>query len=159
MKKLLVLILCLIIFISFSEAAADKLTPRDPKAEMWDRFDMAFKSVLIGGLLVGYREGVATGAASEHRRVKDDTMMSEAEAELLISRAQELFNKPVSFYVQEADRFMQLHPECKTMQLTQLLARLVSVWAAQPLKKQMGYEFTDETKYIDIGRECREVSD
>ena len=160
MKKVIVLVLCLIIFISsglsFGEAFADKLTPRAPKAEMWDMFDMAFKSVLIGGLLVGYREGIATGAASEHRRLKKDSVMSRTGADQLISRAQELFDNPVSFYVERADHFMRTFPECKKMKLTQLLAQLVSVWAASPLKEQMDYEFTQERNYEDIAEACKE---
>ena len=163
MKKVIVLFLCFVIFISsgmtFSEAFADKLTPRAPKAEMWDMFDMAFKSVLIGGLLVGYREGIATGAASEHRRLKNDTKMSRTEADQLISSARVLFDNPVSFYVEQADHFMQRFSACKKMQLTQLLAQLVSVWAASPLKEQMGYEFTQEKYYKDIGMACLELSD
>ena len=162
MKKVLVSFLCLIIFIStcltFYEASADKLTPRSPKAQMWDNFDIAFKSVLIGGLLVGYREGIAIGAASEHRRLKNNTKMSRTEADQLISRAQELFNNPVSFYVEQADHFMQTFPVCKKMQLTQLLAQLVSVWSVSSLKKRMGYDFTQETKYKDIEKACLEVS-
>ena len=43
---------------------------------MWEDFDNAFKGLLIGGLLVGYRQGIATGAAAEHRRLKSDTEMS-----------------------------------------------------------------------------------
>lgn len=163
MKKVIVLVLRLIIFISsglsFGEAAADKLTPRAPKAQMWDMFDEAFKSVLVGGLLVGYREGIAIGAASEHRRLKNNTVMSRSEADQLISRARVLFDNPVSFYVEQADQFIKTYPVCKKMQLTQLLAQLVSVWAASPLKEQMGYEFTQEKYYKDIGLACLEVSD
>jgi hypothetical protein len=161
MKKVFILSLCLIIFIpsslTFSEASADKLTPRAPKAEMWDRFDMAFKSVLIGGLLVGYREGIATGAASELRRLKNNSVKSTSEADQLKSRAQVIFDNPVSFYVEQADHFMKTFPVCKKMQLTQLLAHLVSVWAASPLKGQMGYEFMQEINYEFIAEACKEV--
>ncbi len=163
MKKIVALFLGLILFITsgltFCEASDDKLTPRAPKAEMWDMFDMAFKSVLIGGLLVGYREGIATGAASEHRRLKNDTKMSRTEADQLISRARVLFDNPVTFYVEQADHFMQTFPVCKKMKLTQLLAQLVSIWAASPLKEQMGYEFTQEKNYEDIEKACLELSD
>ena len=161
MKKVFVFFLCLIIFVfsslTFCEASVDKLTPRAPDAHMWDRFDMAFKSVLIGGLLVGYREGIATGAASEHRRLKNDTVMSRTDADQLISRAGVLFNNPVSFYVEQADHFMKTYPVCKKMQLTQLLAQLVSVWSASPLKEHMGYDFTQEINYKFIAEACKEV--
>jgi len=162
MKRIFVLVLGLAIILNsgaaFCDTSTDKLTPRAPGAHMWDDFDNAFKALLIGGLLVGYREGVAVGAASEHRRLKSDTEMSRTAADQLTSKARVLFDKPVSFYVKETDHFMQTSPVCKKMNLTQLLDQLVSVWAAKPLRIRMGYDFIEKTKYKDIEDACMGIS-
>ena len=97
MTKLLITI-CLIVVIfpnlAFCETAKDKLTPRAPSADIWDRFDIAYKC----GLLVGYRSGIATGVASEQRRMNNNNTISRNEANKLIAQAKSLFYKPVSFF-------------------------------------------------------------
>ena len=159
MKKLLVA-MCLIVVISpklaFCEPPKDKLTPRAPKAEIWDKFDIAYKIILIGGLLVGYRSGIATGIESEHRKMKNDTSMSRADSKIMIAQAKSIFQKPISFYVQQADDFLQKNPICKEMQVTTLLEQLVHVWASVPLKEHMNYKFIKERDYKDIEEFCSE---
>ena len=94
------------------------------------------------------------GSASENRRAKNGTDMSRGEADQLAARAQGLFDKPVMYYVKQVDQFMQTYPVCKRMQLTRLLDQLVSVWAAAPLNKRMGYGFIPKATYKDIEGEC-----
>ncbi|HDY88327.1 MAG TPA: hypothetical protein ENH82_09485, partial [bacterium] len=94
MKKILLSVLCLVVIfpgIVFGQAPVDRLAPNAPGAHMWDKFSISYKTILIGGLLVGYRSGIATGAASEHRRIKSDTMTSRTEADKLTADAQTLF--------------------------------------------------------------------
>jgi len=159
MKKLLP-VLCLIVFISpklvFCEIPYDQLAPRAPSADIWDKFDIAYKTILIGGLLVGYRSGIATGVASEHRRMKNNTVISKTEADKLIAQAQSLFYKPISFYVKQTDFFLQTYPVCKKIRITKLLDQLAHVWASSPLKKDMGYDFIEETDYEDVEKVCLE---
>jgi len=118
---------------------------------------MSFKTILIGGLLVGYRSGVAKGTASEHRRINNDTVNSRAEADRLTVKAQGLFYHPVSFYVKQTDSFLQTFPECKKMKITGLLSRLAQVWAVTPLKEDMGYDFIQDIDYEDVGKACLEL--
>jgi hypothetical protein len=80
MKRSLLPVLCLIAVVLpdpvFSETPVDQLAPRVPRALIWDKFDTAFKTILIGGLLVGYRAGIATGAASEQEQCFFDVLPS-----------------------------------------------------------------------------------
>ena len=157
MKKLLSF-LCLIVVISpnlvFCEIPDDQLAPRAPSAAIWDKFDIAYKTILIGGLLVGYRSGIATGVASEHRRMKNDTEISRTEANKLTAQAQSLFYRPISFYVQQTDLFLQTYPACKNMPITRLLDQLVHVWASSPLKEDMGYDFIAHIDYKNVEKVC-----
>ena len=161
MKKYVFSVLCFIVAISpgmvFSGVPVERLAPGAPSAQIWDKFDISFKTILIGGLLVGYRSGIATGAASEHRRINNDTVMSRTEADKLTAKALGLFYHPVSFYVKQTDSFLQTFPVCKNMQITELLSRLAQVWATTPLKEDMGYDFTQKTDYEDIEKACSEL--
>ncbi|KPK28720.1 MAG: hypothetical protein AMJ61_01435 [Desulfobacterales bacterium SG8_35_2] len=160
MKKLL-LVLLIVLVISpksaFCQSPQDKLTPRSPKAEIWDRFDIAYKSVLIGGLLVGYRSGIATGIASEHRKMMGDTEISRTEAKEMNALAKSMFQKPISFYVQQTDNFLQKNPVCKQIQITVLLERLVKVWASALLKEHLDYKFIEVINYNDVKNVCLEA--
>lgn len=161
MKKYILSVLCFIVTISpgmvFGEVPVDALAPGAPSAQIWDQFDISFKTILIGGLLVGYRSGIATGTASEHRRINNDTVTSRAEADRLTAKAQGLFYHPISFYVKQTDSFLQTFPVCKNMQITELLSRLAQVWATAPLKEDMGYDFTQDLDYEDVGKACLEL--
>ena len=161
MKKYVLSVLCFIAAISpslvFCEVSVDTLFPDAPSAQIWDKFDISFKTILIGGLLVGYRSGIATGAASENRRINNDTLMSRSRGRQVDSQVTGLFYNPVSFYVKQTDSFLQTFPVCKKMQITELLARLVQVWATTPLKEDMGYHFMQDTDYEDVGKACSEL--
>jgi hypothetical protein len=161
LKKYVLSVLCFIVAISpsmvFCEVPADRLAPGAPSAQMWDKFDISFKTILIGGLLVGYRSGIATGAASEHRRINNDTVKSRTEADKLTAKAQGLFYNPISFYVKQTDSFLQTFPVCKKMRITELLARLAQVWATTPLKEDMGYDFIQDIDYEDVEKACSEL--
>jgi len=161
LKKYLLSVLCFIVAISpsmvFCEMPIDLLAPGAPSAQIWDKFDISFKTILIGGLLVGYRSGLSTGVASEHRRIKNDTVISRTEADKLTANARTLFYNPLSFYVKQTDSFLQTFPACKKMKITELLARLAHVWATTPLKEDMGYDFIQEIDYEDIEKACSEL--
>jgi len=159
LKKVLLSVLCLVVIfpsIVFGEAPVDRLAPNAPGAHIWDKFSISYKTILIGGLLVGYRSGIATGAASEHRRIKNDTMISRTEADQLTADAQTIFYNPLSFYVKQTDSFLQTFPVCKKVQITELLARLAHAWASVPLKEDMGYSFVQEIDYEDVEKACLE---
>ncbi len=160
MKKSLLSVFCLIVVIFpnlvFSEIPGDKLVPRATSARIWDKFDIAFKTILIGGLLVGYRSGIATGASSEHRRLNNNNVISRVEAAKLTAQGQSLFKKPISFYVDQTDLFLQTYPACKEMLITGLLDQLVHVWASSPLKADMGYDFIKIFNYKDVEKVCLE---
>lgn len=159
-KKLLYVI-CIITVVApklgLCETFKDPLTPRAPNTEIWDDFDVAFKTLLIGGLLVGFRSGIATGVESEHRKLKDNTDESIIEANKLIIQARSLFGKPVSYYVEQTDNFLRENPDCKTVKITFLLEQLAQVWASTPLKEHMGYDFTKELTYSNVERVCLEA--
>jgi len=140
----------------FAETQKDPLTPGGPITAMWDQFDVAFKNLLIGGVLVGYRSGFAAGVAAEHRKLLNDTDTSRTEANKLTAQAQSLFLKPVSFYVQETEKFLASNPACKKMQLTRFLDQLAHSWASSPMKKEMGYDFIEGIDYKDVEQVCSE---
>jgi hypothetical protein len=104
---------------------------------------------------VGYRSGIATGVASEHRRMNNNTI-SRNEANKLIAQAKSLFHKPVSFYVEQTDTFLRNNPVCKKVQITRLLEELAHVWASSSLKKDMGYYFIEEINYKNVEKVCLE---
>ena len=141
------------------ETFKEQLTPKAPNADVWDDFDIAFKTLLIGGLLVGYRSGLATGVESEHKKLKNYTAESKNEANKLITQAKSLFRKPVSYYVEQTDNFLRNNPDCKTVKIASLLEQLAHVWASSPLKEHMGYNFTKELSYINVGEACLEALD
>ncbi len=160
LKKVLLFGLCLVAVIlpslGFCESPADRLAPNVPSAHIWDKLDISYKTILIGGLLVGYRLGIATGSASEHRRLKNNTMISITEADKLIEKAKTLFYRPISFYVKQTDSFLQTFPVCKKMKITDLLDQLASAWAYSGLKEHMGYDFIQEVDYEDVEKACLE---
>ncbi|MEJ2690821.1 MAG: hypothetical protein P8130_12910 [Deltaproteobacteria bacterium] len=86
----------------------------------------------------------------------NDTDSSRSEANKLIVQAQSLFSKPVSFYVQETDKFLRSNPACKKMQLTRFLDQLAHAWASSPMKQEMGYDFIEKIDYKDVEKVCSE---
>lgn len=158
LKKIFLFALCLVA-VNFSDVvfcqSPDRLAPNVPDADIWDKLDISHKTILIGGLLVGYRSGVAAGAASEHRKLKNNTTIAISEAGKLIEKARTLFYKPISYYVKQTDSFLQTFPGCKKMKITELLDHLASAWADSELKEHMGYEFIQEVNYEDVEKACQ----
>jgi len=139
---------------AFCQSPADPLVPNVPSARIWDNLSISHKTILIGGLLVGYRSGVAAGAASEHRKLKNNSTDSQTAADELIEKAKTLFYRPVNFYVKQTDTFLQAFPVCKALKITHLLDQLAAAWAYTELKDHMGYDFIKEVAYEDVEKSC-----